>query len=205
MRLAVFASGGGSNFAAILDAIARGVLPATVVLLVADRAGTGAQEKAEQAGIPAVVCDPRDSGDEHAYGQVLLDTLHRHGADFIALAGFLKKVPAAVVAAFPNRILNIHPSLLPAFGGHGLYGRRVHEAVLAAGVRWTGATVHLVDEQYDTGPIVLQDVVPVLATDTPQTLAARVLVTEHALYPEALRLFATNKVRVENGHVILSS
>lgn len=205
MRLAVFASGGGSNFGALLDAIARGTLPATPVLLVADRAGTGAQRRAEEARVPAEVLDPRSLGGDDAFADALLDALTRHGADFIALAGFLKKIPSRVVATFPNRILNIHPSLLPSFGGHGLYGRRVHQAVLDAGVRWTGATVHLVDEAYDTGPIVLQDVVPVEPDDTPESLAARVLAVEHRLYPTAVRLFAEHRVRVDGRRVLVDA
>nr|WP_243665078.1 phosphoribosylglycinamide formyltransferase [Rhodothermus marinus] len=120
----------------------------------------------------------------------MLEVLRAHDVELVALAGYLKKIPDNVVAAYRNRILNIHPSLLPAFGGPGMYGRRVHEAVLNYGVRWTGATVHLVDEEYDHGPIVLQEPVPVLPDDTPETLAARVLEVEHRLYPEALRLFA---------------
>lgn len=203
MKLAVFASGGGSNFAALLAAVHDGRIPAEIVLLVADRPGTGAQVKAEHAGIPTAVCDPKAQESEDAFAAALLEALGSHGADFIALAGFLKKIPPAVVAAFADRILNIHPALLPAFGGHGLYGRRVHQAVLDAGVRWTGATVHLVDDAYDTGPIVLQDVVPVAQDDTPETLAARVLAAEHRLYPEAVRLFAERRVRVEGRRVFI--
>ncbi len=205
MRLAVFASGGGSNFAALLASVHNGTLPARIVLLVADRPDTGAQAKAEAAGIPTVVCDPRFLGGEEAFATALLDALTDHDVDFIALAGFLKKIPSRVVAAFPHCILNIHPALLPSFGGKGLYGHRVHQAVLDAGVRWTGATVHLVDDAYDTGPIVLQDVVPVEPNDTPETLAARVLMAEHRLYPEALRLFAENRVRVRGRRVSIDA
>lgn len=201
MQLAVFASGGGSNFAAILDAIEKGALPARCVLLVSDRDGAGALERARAAAVPTAVCAPRDFADEDAYGAALLSLLDAHSADFIALAGFLKKIPPSVVRAFAGRIVNIHPALLPAFGGHGLYGRRVHEAVLTAGVRTSGATVHLVDEHYDTGPIVAQTVVPVLPGDTPDTLAARVLAEEHRLYPHALRLFAEGRVRLDGQRV----
>ena len=138
------------------------------------------------------------------FGGALLEALDRHGVTFVALAGYLKHVPVAVVRAFRHRMLNVHPSLLPAFGGPGFYGRRVHEAALDYGVRWSGATVHLVDEAYDTGPIVLQDVVPVRPDDTPDALAARVLAVEHRLYPEALRLFAEGRTRVEGRRVHIS-
>jgi len=201
MRLAVFASGGGSNFGAIIDAVAAGVLPAELVLLVADRAGTGAAARAEAAGVPVAVVAPGDYPAAGAFGDALLAELDARQADFAALAGYLRMIPPAVVARFRNRMLNVHPALLPAFGGHGLYGRRVHEAVLAAGVKVSGATVHLVDEHYDTGPIVLQQCVPVLDDDTPETLAARVLAVEHRALPEALRLFAEGKARVEGKAV----
>ncbi len=197
MRLAVFASGGGSNFQAILDAVENGSLPITVALCVSNTAKAGALARAEHHNVPTVVLDPRAFDTEPAYVAALMKVLNDHQVNFIALAGYLRKIPAAVVSAFRGRMVNIHPALLPAFGGKGLYGRRVHEAVLAYGVRWSGVTVHLVDEEYDTGPIVLQEPVPVLGTDTPETLAARVLQTEHQLYPRALRLFAEGHLTIE--------
>jgi phosphoribosylglycinamide formyltransferase 1 len=186
MRLAVFASGGGSNFGAILDAIAAGTLPAQVVLLVTDRPACGAQGRAEAAGVPVAVLPPRDYGDEGAFGAALLAALTGAAAEAVVLAGYLKKVPPAVVAAFDGRLVNVHPALLPDFGGPGLYGRRVHEAVLAAGAKESGCTVHLVDDEYDGGPILAQVRVPVLPGDTPETLAARVLTEEHRLLPAVL-------------------
>lgn len=203
LRIAVFASGGGSNLQAILDAIAEGAVEAEVALVVSDRPGIGALGRAERAGVPAVVLHPRDFAGEDAFGAALLEAMEAEGVDFVALAGYLKRIPAVVVQAFRHRILNIHPSLLPAFGGPGFYGRRVHEAALAHGVRWSGATVHLVDEAYDTGPIVLQESVPVHADDTPETLAARILEVEHRLYPEALRLFADRRVRIDGRRVLI--
>lgn len=197
MRLAVFASGGGSNLQALLDAIGLGDLPAEVALVVADRPGAGALERAARHGVPPLVLPPADFPDAEAFGRALLARLEEHGVDFVALAGYLRHVPEGVVRAFRHRMLNVHPSLLPAFGGAGMYGRRVHEAALAYGVRWSGATVHLVDEAYDTGPIVLQEPVPVEPGDTAETLAARILAVEHRLYPEAVRLFAEGRVRVE--------
>jgi phosphoribosylglycinamide formyltransferase-1 len=201
MRLAVFASGGGSNFGAILEAVAAGRLSAGVVLLVADREGTGAAARAAAAGVPVRVVPPSDYPDANAFAEALLQVLDEVNADFVALAGYLKHVPPAVVGRFRDRMLNVHPALLPSFGGHGLYGRRVHEAVIAAGARVSGATVHLVDEEYDRGPIVMQACVAVLDDDTPEALAGRVLEVEHRLFPEALRLFAEGRVRVEGGRV----
>lgn len=201
MRLAVFASGGGTNFQAILDAVDNGTLPITVALCLSNTPKAGALVRAERHGIPTAMLDPRDFEVEASYIEALMRVLGEHGVNFIALAGYMRKIPAAVVAAFRGRMLNIHPALLPAFGGKGLYGRRVHEAVLAYGARWSGATVHLVDEEFDTGPIVLQEPVAVLPDDTPETLAARTLRVEHRLYPQALRHFAEGRVTVE-GRIV---
>lgn len=201
MRLAVFASGGGSNFQSILDAIDSGTLPATVVLCVSNTPKAGALVRAERHDVATAILDPRSFDTEDAYTPALTKVLEDHAVNFIALAGYLRKIPASVVNAYRGRMLNIHPALLPSFGGHGLYGRRVHEAVLAYGARWSGATIHLVDEEYDTGPIVLQEPVPVLPDDTPETLAARVLRVEHRLYPQALRLFAEGRITLE-GRIV---
>lgn len=135
--------------------------------------------------------------------EVILDLLRTHDIDFLVLAGYLKLIPAEVVRAFRHRIVNIHPALLPSFGGAGMYGRHVHEAVLKAGARVSGATVHIVDEEYDRGPIVAQECVPVLDGDTASSLAARVLEVEHRIYSEALQLFARNRVRVEDGKITI--
>lgn len=201
MRLAVFASGTGSNFSAILDAVDDGHLVADPALLVSDTASAGALGRAEARGIPTAVLAPADYVHPSDFADALLATLDDHGADFVALAGYLKKVPDAVVERYRHRMVNVHPSLLPAFGGRGMYGRRVHRAVLDYGARWTGATVHLVDETYDTGPIVLQQPVEVHDDDTPETLAARVLRVEHRLYPEALALFAAGRVHIDGRRV----
>lgn len=201
MRLALFASGGGSNVGAILDAIDAGDLRADPVLLVSDRPGAGALARAEARGIPTEVIAPLS--DASHFAQVLLDALARQEADAIALAGYLKKIPDPVVWAFKDRILNVHPSLLPAFGGAGWYGKKVHQGVLDTGCRVSGATVHLVDSEYDTGPIVLQEAVRVEPDDTAETLAARVLAVEHRLFPRALALLADGRLRVEAGRVTL--
>lgn len=196
MQLAVFASGSGSNLEAIFNAIDSGRLPATVVLVLSNKAEAFALERARSRGVPTTVLDPTGR-DEATYLADIQGVLGAHGVDFIALAGYLKKIPAGLVAAYRGRMLNIHPSLLPAFGGPGMFGQRIHRAAIEYGVRWSGATVHLVDESYDTGPVVLQEPVPVFPEDTPEQLGARVLTLEHRLFPEALALFAAGRVRVE--------
>jgi formyltetrahydrofolate-dependent phosphoribosylglycinamide formyltransferase len=203
LRFAVMASGSGSNFEALLRAAREGRLDAEPAVLITNRPGAGALEHAERYGVPSAVLRPADFPDEAAYTAALLQELSRQEANFIVLAGYLMKIPEEVVRRFQHRILNVHPALLPAFGGKGYYGRRVHEAALEHGVRWSGATVHLVDAEYDTGPIVLQQPVPVLEDDTPESLAGRVLEAEHRILPEALQLFATGRVRVSGRRVFI--
>lgn len=191
LNLAVFGSGKGSNFLAILTAIQRGTLPgARICLVLSNNSHSGILSIARANALPAIHLSQKQFPDEPAFADTMLSTLREHGADFIALAGYMKRVPSRVVAAFQNRIINIHPALLPRHGGPGMYGLHVHEAVLAAGDTLSGATVHFVDEQYDHGTIVLQKTVPVVPGDTPETLAARVLVIEHEIYPEAIRRIA---------------
>jgi len=201
MRLAVFASGGGTNFQAILDAVDAGTLPATPVCCVSNTPDAGALDRAERHDVPTHVVSPADHADAATFGRALLDRLAQHDATFVALAGYMVKVPPNVVDAYRARMTNVHPALLPAFGGKGMYGMRVHEAVLDYGVHWTGVTVHLVDEEYDHGPIVLQEPVPVYAEDTPESLADRVKTVEHRLYPYALRLFAEDRVEIDDRTV----
>ena len=201
MRLAIFASGGGSNFQAILDATRRGTLCADVVLCVTNSDRAGVIERATKHSIPVLRISPNDYLDADDYSADLLSGLDASGVDFIALAGYMKMIPAEIVERFRGRIVNIHPALLPAFGGKGMYGMRVHEAVIASGEETSGASVHVVDEEYDTGPIVLQYSVPVLPDDTPGSLAARVLEVEHRLYPDALALFAEERIVLEGSVV----
>ncbi len=186
-RVAVLASGGGSNCEALCAAIAAlgPAAPAQVVLVVSNRATAGVLARAATRAIPtAVLTDPND-------GEALQTLLASQAVDLVVLAGYLKLVPPAVTRAFAGRIVNVHPALLPAFGGHGMYGLRVHAAVLAAGCTVTGVTVHLVDEQYDRGAILAQWPVPVLSGDTAESLAARVLLTEHRLLPRTVLGLAT--------------
>jgi formyltetrahydrofolate-dependent phosphoribosylglycinamide formyltransferase len=179
MRIAVAISGRGSNLEALLGALQAGG-PAEIVLVITDKAEAPGLEHARRRGIPVTVLS--DPGAPEAW----LPALHEKRIDLLVLAGYLKLVPAAVVAAYRGRIMNTHPSLLPAFGGKGMYGERVHRAVLASGARETGVTIHLVDEAYDRGPILAQSRVPVREDDTAERLAARVLKAEHRLLPAAV-------------------
>ena len=189
-RIAVLASGSGTNFQALLDRFNLGDDDdARVVRLVASRADAGALERARAAGVERLVLE------EDAGGDALLDELGRAGAELVVLAGWLHLVPEPVVRAYRGRMVNIHPALLPSFGGEGMYGSRVHEAVLASGVRVTGATVHFVDEEYDTGRIIAQWPVPVREDDDPERLAARVLEVEHRILPEVVAALARGDVR----------
>jgi formyltetrahydrofolate-dependent phosphoribosylglycinamide formyltransferase len=182
----VLASGGGSNLQALLDAAHDPGAGYSVVLVVSNRADAGALGRAAHAGVRTATL--REDGQDPGR---LLALFAECGADLVVLAGYLKLVPAAVVSAFRGRMLNIHPALLPAFGGPGMYGRKVHQAVLAAGARVSGPTVHVVDEVYDHGRILAQWPVPVAADDTPETLAARVLDAEHRLLPAVVRAWAS--------------
>jgi phosphoribosylglycinamide formyltransferase-1 len=179
LRVAVVVSGRGSNLVALLRALGDRA-PARVVLVISDRATAGGLALAAQHGIPTCVLN--DTADPAEWRRAL----HAVNADLVVLAGFLKRVPAEVVEAYRSRMLNIHPALLPRYGGLGMYGRRVHEAVLAAGDEVSGASVHLVTAEYDEGPILGQATVPVLPGDTPESLAARVLTVEHRLLPAAV-------------------
>lgn len=197
-RLAVLVSGGGSNLQAILDHLtAQGLdAPAAVCVVMSDRADAYALERARARDIPAVHV-PRGAPDD-----ALERSLVEHAVDVVALAGYLRLIPTAVVRRWHGRMLNVHPALLPAFGGHGMYGHRVHEAVLASGTRLSGATVHFVNEQFDRGAIVAQWPVPVHTDDTPDTLAARVLQVEHKIYPWCVDALARGAVRLgDDGRV----
>ena len=194
LNIAVFGSGAGSNFRAILTAIQQGDIPAArISLVLSNNSGAGILGIARANALPAIHLSRKQFPDERSFADTILSTLGDHGVNFIALAGYMKQVPPVVVGAYRGRIVNIHPALLPRFGGAGMYGMRVHEAVLGAGETTSGATVHYVDEEYDHGPVVLQQTVPVLPGDTPELLAARVLAAEHELYPAAIRRIALNE------------
>jgi phosphoribosylglycinamide formyltransferase 1 len=182
-RIAVFASGGGTNFQALIDEINRGQLNAEIAGLISSRPDAGAINRAESQGIPATVIQHDDYPGEQKFGEELIRTLRNWDPALIILAGYMLKIPANVIDAFPGRIINIHPALLPKFGGKGLYGIRVHRAVLAAGETHSGCSVHIVTKEYDEGPVVGQSTVPVEPGDTAEDLAARILKEEHKLLP----------------------
>lgn len=193
-KLAVFVSGGGSNFKSIHEASKRGSLHGDVVVLVTNKSDCGGAEYARQNGIPVIVFPKAKDGHDGLSANDLVDTLRRFEVDFVLLAGYLKLIPAELIRAYQRSIFNIHPSLLPAFGGKGFYGMKVHKAVIASGARFSGPTIHFVDEHYDTGRILAQRVVPVLTNDTPEELAARVLREEHQLYVEVVEALCEDRI-----------
>ena len=197
-RVAVLLSGTGRTLENLLTQIASGQVPARVELVISTREVRGA-DIARAAGIPTVVLPRRAFPSEAELSQAVYAELAAHPFDLVVMAGFLRKIE--IRPDFHNRIMNIHPSLLPLFGGHGLYGERVHQAVLASGMKVSGCTVHFVNELYDAGPIILQACVPVLEDDTPGSLGARVFAEECRLYPRAIRLFAEGRLVVEGNRV----
>jgi len=203
MRVAVLASGTGSNLAALLAAIEQGRLACEIVLVMSNKADAGALNIARNHAIPTLHLSIEQFGSQESFDEAFLSELSNRQVELIALAGYLKKLSPVIVRAYKHRILNIHPALLPAFGGKGMYGKRVHQAVLDYGCKVTGATVHLVDDEYDTGPPVLQRCVSVQDEDTVETLAARVLQQEHTLYAEAIQLFAEGRIEIQGRRVVL--
>lgn len=199
VRLAVLLSGGGTTLQNFIDRIADGRLAAEIVLVLASRADAGGLQRACAAGIPAGAVPRKDFPDVEAFNDALHGELARHEFDLIALAGFLS--PFQLRGRYHGRVLNIHPALIPAFCGKGFYGERVHRAVLEAGVKVSGCTVHFADDRYDQGPIILQGVVPVLDDDTPETLAARIHALENDIYPEAIRLWAAGRLEIVGRRV----
>ena len=203
LRVGVLASGTGSNLQAIIDACRTGTVPAEVVLVISNVPTAQALDRARAGGVPAVVVDHRACPTREAFESALQEALDAHRVELVCLAGFLRILSARFTAAFAGRIMNIHPALLPAFGGKGMYGERVHQAVLASGARRSGCTVHFVTEVPDGGPIIAQASVPVEEGDTPARLAARVAQQEHRLYPLAVRLFAEGRVRLDGDRVTI--
>jgi phosphoribosylglycinamide formyltransferase-1 len=199
--IAVLASGGGTNFQAVVDGVADGAIPGRIVCLIFNRKEAFAAERARTAGIPAIYINQTYFPSENEFRQKIFETLLEYRADIVVLAGWLKKLNAATIRHYENRIVNTHPALIPAFCGLGMYGHRVHEAVLAYGAKVSGCTIHLVEENYDTGPIVFQQAVDVLPDDTPDTLAARILPHEHRLLVEAVRLLCEDRLAVEGRQV----
>jgi len=206
MRCTVFASGGGSNFQALLDRRASGDLKSVdFALMIGNNSSAKAFDRARDSGISTMHMAPSHFVDEDAYAKRLGDALTEAGTELIVLAGYMKKLPSPIVRQYQNRIINIHPGLLPAFGGKGMYGINVHRAVLEYGAKLSGITVHFVDEEYDHGPVILQKSVPVLDGDDEHTLAARVLEAEHGNYWRAVEAVASGGVRVDGRKVVWTS
>ena len=206
LKLAVLVSGGGTNLQAIIDAISAGkITNACISVVISNNANAYALERARAHGIEALCISPKDFESREAFNQAFLDKLNSYNVDLVVLAGLLVVLPEMMIKEYTNRIVNIHPSLIPSFCGKGFYGLKVHEGVLARGVKVTGATVHFVDEGTDTGPIILQKAVEVEQGDTPEVLQRRVMEqAEWVILPKAIDLIANGKVSVEDGHVIIA-
>ncbi|MCH2448968.1 MAG: phosphoribosylglycinamide formyltransferase [Gracilimonas sp.] len=188
-NIVVFASGSGTNFQSIIDAVNAGNITANIAGLITDRNHIGALERAENHGIPARVLAPNKLPDDKKFAEELIDQLTSWETDLIVLAGYLKKIPAPVIRKFENRILNIHPSLLPKFGGKGFYGMNVHRAVINSKDHQSGCSVHIVTGKFDEGPVIARSVVKVKENDTPEQLAKKILKEEHWLYPAAIEKY----------------
>jgi phosphoribosylglycinamide formyltransferase-1 len=203
LKIAVCVSGGGTNLQAIIDAIESGrITNARIKVVISNNANAYALERAKNHGIEAICVSPKEYADRAQFNRAFLETLDSYQVDLVVLAGFLVVIPPEMIEKYRNRIINIHPSLIPSFCGTGYYGLHVHEGVLARGVKVTGATVHFVDEGTDTGPIILQKAVEVCEGDTPEVLQRRVMEqAEWVILPRAIDLIANGKVQVEAGHV----
>lgn len=205
LRLGVLVSGGGTNLQAIIDRIEdKTITNAEIAVVISNNQGAYALERAKTHGIQAECISPKDFADREEFHKVLLKELQKNKVDLVVLAGYLVAIPPVIVEAYPNRIINIHPSLIPSFCGTGFYGLKVHEGVLDRGVKVTGATVHFVDTGTDTGPIILQKAVEVQNGDTPQILQKRVMEeAEWKILPAAIDLIANDRVTVENNKVFI--
>ena len=198
-RIVVLISGGGTTLRNFIEKIGAGQLPVEIALVVSSSPAARGLQFARDAGIPEAVIERKNFGSQEDFSRAIFDHCRRVRADLVVMGGFLKRV--TIPEDFANRVVNIHPALVPAFCGDGFYGHRVHEAVLEYGAKLSGCTVHFADNQYDHGPVILQKAVPVLNDDTPETLAARVFEAECAAYPEALRLIAAGRITVDGRRV----
>ena len=204
LKLAVLVSGGGTNLQAIIDGIADGTITNTEIgVVISNNQNAYALERAKAAGIPAACVSPKNYADRQTFNQALLQTIQSYEPDLIVLAGCLVVIPEIMVQTYPNKIINIHPSLIPAFCGTGYYGLKVHEKALERGVKVTGATVHFVDEGTDTGPIILQKAVEIQQGDTPKILQRRVMEqAEWVIMPKAIDLIANDRIEIKDGKVL---
>ena len=207
MKIAVLVSGGGTNLQAIIDSLSAGkITNTTLELVVSNKPGAYALERAAKNGIPSECVIPKDYSTREEYGEAMISLLEKHEIELVVLAGFLVILPENLVSHYAGRMINIHPSLIPAFCGTGFYGLKVHEKALERGVKVVGATVHFVDEGTDTGPIILQKAVEVEQGDTPEVLQRRVMEqAEWKILPRAIDLIANGKVKVEGHHVTIES
>jgi phosphoribosylglycinamide formyltransferase-1 len=203
IRLAVLISGSGTTLQNFIDQIDDGSLPAKIVQVVSSREDAFGVERARKVGLPVAVVSRKDCATTAEFGARIFELVRRAQADLVCLAGFLHLLP--IPDDFLGRVMNIHPALLPAFGGKGMYGHHVHEAVLESGMKVAGCTVHFADNEYDHGPIIIQKAIPVLDGDTPESLAFRVFEQECEAYPEAIRLFAEGRLQIEGRRVKVRS
>jgi len=201
VRIGVLISGGGTNLQALIDNIEKGFINGEIVVVISDKKGAYGIERAKKHGIRAIEIDKREFDVKDAFMKAIINELENNDVELVVLAGFLSILSQDFIDRYRNRIMNIHPSLIPAFCGKGYYGQRVHKAVLEYGAKVSGATVHFVDEGADTGPIILQEAVKVEDDDTPESLAARVLNVEHKLLPQAVKLYCEGKLIVEGRKV----
>jgi len=204
LKIACLVSGSGTNLQAIIDNIESGNLKARIVAVISNVPGTGALERAQKHNIPWFVVNNRDYAKREPFDRELAAIIDRQGAELICLCGFLRIFSPFFIDHYPNRIINIHPALLPDFGGKGFYGHKVHEAVLASGIKTSGCTVHFVDKEVDHGPIILQRSVPIMPNDTPDTLAARVLKEEHIAYSQAISMIAKGNFKISGNRFIIT-
>lgn len=203
-NLIVFASGTGTNFLAILQEIQNNNINGRISLLISSKPEAKALDKARQYNIPTAVLQEKKFSCHSEYARTMMDLLKKHQTDYILLAGYLKMIPADIVETYRNKIINIHPALLPKFGGKGMYGIHVHEAVLQAGETETGVTIHFIDEKYDNGPVIMQQKIQVIGSESPEELQQKVLKIEYQLYPHVVKLLCEDKIKIKNNKVIIT-
>ncbi|MFC2091948.1 phosphoribosylglycinamide formyltransferase [Elusimicrobiota bacterium] len=194
IKIAVLVSGSGTNLQSLIDNCSSGFIPGEIVLVISSKPGVFALARAKKANIESLIIEKKNFHTENEFDRYMLEEIKVRKIDLVCLAGYLHKIGTDIIEEYKNRIMNIHPALLPKYGGKGMYGHHVHEAVLKSGDKDTGCTVHFVDEVYDHGAVILQEKVPVKEGDTPQILAERVLEVEHKLFPEAVRRFALGEL-----------
>lgn len=201
VKIGVLISGSGTNLQALIDNVEKGMINGEIAVVISDKKGAFGIERAKKHGIEAIEIDKKEFDDKNVFMKAIINELEKYQVELVVLAGFLSILSEDFIERFRNRIINIHPSLIPAFCGKGYYGQRVHKAALDYGVKVSGATVHFVDEGADTGPIILQEAVKVEEDDTPESLSARILKVEHKLLPEAVRLYCEGRLVIEGRKV----